>query len=114
MGPQPGGGGAFIGKLGNSSPAPDFFAGPSPATGPALGATHGVGACAPGPLRLAERTGAMAELGGGGAEVAAPQAPWRAVVERAECDVEDLTLRTREELLLPVVTAEEEAPANGG
>lgn len=70
MGPQPGGGGTLAGKLGNSSGAPDLFAGPPPA------ATHGVGACAPGPLRLTERTGAVAEGGGrGGAEAAAPQAP---------------------------------------
>jgi len=92
------------------------------AVGGPEGATHGVGACAPGPERFTER-GGVREVdcncdgrGGGGAAAAEPQAPWRAVVLRAEWEVDDFNFKTQEEE--GWVGSEEEmpdeAPAKGG
>lgn len=84
-----------------------------------------MGACAPGPWRFTERTagpvtgvvdgdGKWDVEDKGGTDAAAPQAPWRAVVERAEWEVEDLILRTREEEEFLLDAVEEDAPAKGG
>ena len=126
IGPQPGGGGGLVGKEGKSSLGADVMPRRAEeATGGPEGATHGVGACAPGPERFTERGGAREADwdcdggggGGGGVVAAEPQAPRRAVVLRAEWEVDDFSFKTREEEAWTrgeEEGPEEETPAKGG
>lgn len=92
----------MVGREGKSSLGADvMLRRAEEATGGPEGATHGVGACVPGPERFTEWGGAREANwdcnGGGGVAAAEPQAPWRAVVLRAEWEVDDFSFKTREE-----------------
>ena len=116
----------MVGKEGKSSLGADVMPRRAEeATGGPEGATHGVGACAPGPERFTERGGAREADGdcdgggggGGGVVAAEPQAPRRAVVLRAEWEVDDFSFKTREEEAWTrgeEEGPEEETPAKGG